>query len=131
MKKHIGKILNEISELEGLSQVKLSKEANISYPQLNSFLNGKSNLTLENFVSLLEILNIDIHSLLQEKINRHYPQATHTVQTSKDCLLYLYDKLDVVRQQAMIKSAHSAVLLANKKIPANVELVIKNSTQLL
>lgn len=131
MKKHIGKILNEISELEGLSQVKLSKEADISYPQLNSFLNGKSNLTLENFLSLLEILNIDIHSLLQEKINRHYPQSSESIQTPKDCLVYLYDRLDVVRQQATLKNLQTAVVLANKKIPANVELVIRNSTQLV
>lgn len=131
MKTHVGELINEIIKSEGFVQTELATKADISLSQLNLFLNGKSHLSLKNFLSLLEILNIDIYEMLQDKIDRRQPQQARKVQTAKDCLMFLYDRLDVVRQQSTLKNLQSAVVLSNKKIPDNVKLIIKNSTQLI
>ena len=131
MKKHIGELIDQIARTENLSQTKLAEAAGISYPQLNKFLNGKSNLSLEHFLSLLKVLNIDIYELLRGKVKKQFVQFDETIETPKDCLNFLYDNMDIVRQQATLKTLQSAMILTNKKIPNEIEQIINRSTNLL
>jgi plasmid maintenance system antidote protein VapI len=131
MKKHIGTQIAEIARQCGVTQSDLAIKANVSYPQLNRFFNGKSNLSLDHFLSVLKILDLDINEFLNAKSKEPSKNSVNEIDSVKECIIYLHSNLDVLRQQAHLKQLEMAVVMSKKKIPRNVQEIINNSTKLI
>lgn len=127
MKKHIGELIAEIAKSEKISQSNLSDKTGISYPQLNKFFNGKSNLSLENFLLLLKALNIDIYSSLLSRRNK----TDSEIESVEDCVLYLYRNLDTYGQQTYLRQLEWTNKVLNKKLPMGLTSIIEKNVNLI
>lgn len=63
-KKLLGQQLSLLSNLRGISQVRLAKECGISRIALNRFFRGRSELKAGDLLRVLKVLGIDIQEIL-------------------------------------------------------------------
>lgn len=63
---YIGKKLQEILSREKISMAALSKETNIELKDMEAFIDGKKNPTLEELVSIVNVLHISPSEFLSK-----------------------------------------------------------------
>lgn len=63
----VGKKIRLYLNQEGISQTWLSEQAKIALPKLNASLNDKRKLSVEEFASIIIILDVDANRFLKEE----------------------------------------------------------------
>lgn len=111
---------------KSISQKEVSARTGISAAQINKFINGKSDLSLQNFVTLLESVDVNINEIIKNKI-----ADGHDVASDEDCMAFLFRKLDKIGKQTYLKNLSWAVSVSVKeKLPSKVQKFIQNSLKL-
>jgi transcriptional regulator with XRE-family HTH domain len=100
--KHLNKTQKDISTATGVSAA-----------QLNRFVNNKSDLSLENFIVILNELGIDINCIIAQKTNR-LNNMDLKLENDDDILIHLFDRLDSLGKEAYLKSLSWASTTACK-----------------
>ena len=133
MKKKIEHLVAALAKTNQLSQTALAKKAGITQPTLNRFLNGKANLTSESLISVLNVLEIDLHQIIIDKLNNNFSnQKSLNIESKNDAITFLYSNLDKLGQQTLLKQFEWLNKIAGKhKIPKTVSDIIKKETNLI
>ena len=64
---NMGKRLHETRLQKGITQEEMAKKLNISINEIRNLENGKLDISLRDFVTICEFLNISIYEVLNEK----------------------------------------------------------------
>lgn len=64
----VGKCIRMYLVENGISQTWLSEQTDIALPKLNASLNGNRKLSADEFVSILNVLNVDANTFVKNKV---------------------------------------------------------------
>lgn len=70
MPTNVNTIVNTLIKLKGTSQSNLSSKLGISRTHLNRFLNSEADLSSQKFISLLNVLDINIADIITNEVNK-------------------------------------------------------------
>lgn len=131
-RKSLGEKIAMLVKTTGRTQSQISEKIGMPVSQLNRFLNGHSDLTSDNLVLVLKAVGIDLHDLVSKKIKSEFDQDHQHIESSVDCLEFLYGKLDEIGKQTYINNlAWAARLASSDPLPINVEELVKKEIYLL
>lgn len=66
----IGKKIKLYLIEKGISQTWLSGKTDIALPKLNASLNGDRKISVDEFISILNALNVDANTFIESNINK-------------------------------------------------------------
>ncbi|RYZ77235.1 MAG: XRE family transcriptional regulator [Proteobacteria bacterium] len=131
-RKCLGEKLAMLVKTSGDSQTAIADRLNMPVSQLNRFLKGHSALTSTNLVAVMAELGIDLDAIVSARIRQQAQVDTHKIETSDDCVRYLFNNLDELGRQTYLKNLAWAVKISsNGSLPTRVEEILKSEMTLI
>lgn len=132
MKKSIGEKLAMLAKSQGKSQADIADNIGMSTTQLNRFFRGNSDCTMNNLISVMTELGIDLDTLISRKTRKFAEIDDSKVENVYDCLTYMFRSIDPLGQQTYLKQlAWVTTTTTKKQLPQKVQEIIKQETNLI
>lgn len=87
----------------GLTQTELAQRAGINRSHLNRVLSGRSDLSAEKLIDLLDVLGIDLGAVIEQRTDELTQRARPSTDLGQ-ALVQLIESMDPVTQQAVFRT---------------------------
>jgi transcriptional regulator with XRE-family HTH domain len=132
VKKSLGEKLSVLAKSSDRKQSEISESLGMPASQLNRFFRGRSDVNSSNLAAILRELGIDLDRIISERVRKTAGVDEVKIQTTEDCLTYLFRSLDELGKQTYLNSLAWAAKAATKKdLPRNVVDLLKQETTLI
>ena len=124
------KPLNEklliLAKAKDLTQSRIASEVGMQPSHINRYFNGASDITSGHFVDILRVLGIDVEKQTSEQLKVLAGLSDHNVSDLNSGILFLFNTLDEIGKQTMLKHLYwVAEKTSKKKIPEQVTYIIQ------
>lgn len=125
-KKPLNEKLLILAKAKDLTQTEIAGEVGMQLSHINRYFNGASDITSIHFVDILKVLGIDVDKLASEEIKNIAGINDGDVKDINASVLYLFNSLDEIGRQTMLKHLFwVAEKTSKKKIPDHVSTLVQ------